>query len=83
MPLLLRSRRAGDRWQPLGMENHTQKLKDFFINEKIPEHLRDVWPLICSGEEIAWVVGLRPSEVYKITQKTKQILHLRLVRKIA
>jgi len=83
MPLLLRSRRAGDRWQPFGMENHTQKLKDFFINEKIPEHLRDVWPLICSGEEIAWVVGLRPSEVYKITQKTKQILHLRLVRKIA
>lgn len=83
MPLLLRSRRSGDRWQPLGMENHTQKLKDFFINEKIPEHLRDIWPLVCSGGEIAWVVGVRPSEVYKITQKTKQILHLRLVRKIA
>ena len=83
MPLLLRGRRAGDRWQPLGMENHTQKLKDFFINEKIPEHLRDVWPLVCSGEEIVWVVGMRPSEAYKITQKTKQILHLIVVRKIA
>jgi tRNA(Ile)-lysidine synthase len=83
MPLLIRSRRAGDRWQPLGMGNHSQKLKDFFINEKIPEHLRDIWPLVCSGDEIAWVVGVRPSEIYKITQKTKQILHLRLVRKIA
>jgi len=83
LPLNIRGRRAGDRWQPLGMRNHTQKLKDFFINEKIPEHLRDVWPLVFSGEEIAWVVGLRPSEVYKIREDTNQILHLRLVRKAA
>jgi tRNA(Ile)-lysidine synthase len=83
MPLHVRGRRPGDRWQPLGMQNHTQKLKDFFINEKISEHLRDVWPLVSSEGEIAWVVGLRPSEIYKITQKTKRILHLKLIRKIA
>lgn len=83
MPLLIRGRRPGDRWQPLGMGDHTQKLKDFFINEKIPVHLRDIWPLVCSGEDIAWVVGLRPSEIFKVTQKTKRILHLSLVRKIA
>lgn len=81
-PLILRSRKAGDRWQPLGMLAHTQKLKDFFINEKIPEHLRDVWPLVCSGDDIAWVVGLRPSEIFKITNNTKRILHLRLIRKV-
>ncbi len=83
MPLIIRGRREGDRWQPLGMADHTQKLKDFFINEKIPVHLRDIWPLACSGEEIAWVVGLRPSEIFKVTQKTKRILQLRVIRKIA
>ena len=83
MPMVVRGRQAGDRWQPLGMPEHTQKLKDFFINEKIPEHVRDLWPLVCSGDEIAWVLGLRPSEAFKITVNTTKILHLRLVRKVA
>jgi tRNA(Ile)-lysidine synthase len=68
----------GDCWQPLGMEAHTQKLQDFFINEKVSEHLRDFWPLVCSGEDIVWVAGLRPSEAVKITPDTRNILHLRL-----
>jgi len=83
MPLMVRGRQPGDRWQPLGMPGHTQKLKDFFINEKIPEHVRDLWPLVYSGDEIAWVAGLRPSEAFKITSNTQKILHLKLVRKIA
>jgi len=83
MPLLVRGRMPGDRWQPLGLVDQTQKLKDFFINEKIPEHLRDVWPLVCSGEEVAWVVGVRPSEIFKITGGTKRILRLKLIRKVA
>ena len=80
MPLTVRGRDEGDRWQPLGMEDHTQKLHDFFINEKIDAHLRDVWPLVCSGEEIAWVVGLRPSEVFKVRTDSRRILHIRLIQ---
>ncbi len=83
MPLMVRGRQPGDQWQPLGMPGHTKKLKDFFINEKIPEHVRDLWPLVYSGDEIAWVAGLRPSEAFKITPSTQKILHLKLVRKIA
>lgn len=83
MPLMVRGRQPGDRWQPLGMPDHTQKIKDFFINEKIPVHVRDLWPLVYSGDEIAWVAGLRPSEAFKITSSTRKILHLKLVRKIA
>jgi tRNA(Ile)-lysidine synthase len=78
LPLTVRGRNPGDYWQPLGMEAHTQKLQDFFINEKVPEHLRDFWPLVCSGEDIVWVAGLRPSEAVKITPDTRNILHLRL-----
>lgn len=73
-PLTVRGRRPGDRWQPLGMGGHTQKLKDYFINEKIPAHLRDRWPLVCSEGKILWVVGLRRSELAKIVPETRNVL---------
>jgi tRNA(Ile)-lysidine synthase len=81
LPLTVRGREEGERWQPLGLGGHSQKLSDFLINEKVPDHLRDIWPLVCSESQIAWVVGLRPSEVFKVTDKTKHILHLKLVKK--
>lgn len=80
LPLTVRGREPGDRWQPLGLALHTQKLHDFFINEKVPEHLRDIWPLVCSGDQIAWVVGKRPSELFKVTGATKHLLHLQLIQ---
>jgi len=80
MPVTVRGRDEGDRWQPLGMKDHTQKLHDFFINEKIDAHLRDVWPLVCSGEEIAWVVGLRPSEAFKVRADSRHILRIRTIQ---
>lgn len=83
-PLTVRSWRAGDRWQPLGLDGHKQKLSDFFINEKIPQHLRAVWPLVCDAEgRVLWVAGLRPAEDVRVTGETIRLLHLRLVRKIA
>ncbi len=80
-PMVVRSRRPGDRWRPLGLTEGTQKLKDFFINEKLPAHLRDRWPLVCSGQDIIWVVGFRPSERSRITPETSQILHILVVKK--
>ncbi len=79
-PLTVRGWREGERWQPLGMEGHSQKLSDFFINEKVPEHLRGIWPLVCSGKEVVWVAGLRPAETAKVTRETKRVLRLRLVK---
>jgi len=78
MPLSVRGRKSGERWQPLGMDGHSQKFNEFLINRKIPAHLRDLWPLVCSGEEIAWVAGIRPSETYKVTSDTRTILRLSL-----
>jgi tRNA(Ile)-lysidine synthase len=80
LPLTLRGRKTGDTWQPLGMKGHTQKISDFYINEKIPEHLRDIWPLVTSADAIAWVVGMRPSERFKITVDTQRILALKVIR---
>ena len=78
LPLSVRGRRPGEGWQPLGMNGHSQSLSDFFINQKIPAHWRDRWPLVCSGETITWVVGMRPSEACKVRKNTQCFLHLRL-----
>ena len=77
-PLVLRGCREGERWQPLGMGGHSQKLSDYFINEKVPEHLRALWPLVCNGDEVVWVVGMRPAETVKVSGDTKKVLRLRL-----
>ncbi len=76
-PLIIRPRKNGDCWQPLGMEKGSQKLSDFFINEKCPPRARARWPLVCSGEQILWIPGYRPSQVCRISAGTRKILHLR------
>ena len=56
--LILRSRRRGDRFQPLGMDRQ-KKLQDFFTDSRVPRTWRDSVPLMDSRYGIAWVVGYR------------------------
>ena len=75
MPLNIRSRRAGDRFQPFGMKG-TKKVKDFFIDAKVPQRMRQSIPILVTGDEILWVVGHRTSEKCKVSNKTRRFLHL-------
>ena len=75
MPLKIRSRIAGDRFQPFGMEG-TKKVKDFLIDEKVPHRLRQSIPILVTGEKVMWVVGYRTSEKCKISDRTRRILCL-------
>ena len=59
--LQVRSRRPGDRFQPLGMTQQ-KKLQDFFTDARIPESWRDRVPLLVTDRGIAWVVGHRIAE---------------------
>lgn len=69
-PLKLRHWKQGDRFIPLGMKG-SKKLSDFLIDEKLDRFEKeDVW-LLCSGDNICWVVGNRVDDRYKITDKTK------------
>jgi len=70
--LLLRSPRPGDRFQPLGMEGH-KKLSDFLIDLKWPRILRDEVLLLIRGDEIVWVVGLRPGHPFRVRAATREI----------
>ena len=49
--------------KPLGIKG-TKKLKDIFINLKVPREERDIIPLICFDDEIAWIVGYKVSESF-------------------
>ena len=68
--LHLRNRRPGDRFQPLGMSG-TKKLKDFFIDEKVPRTSRSSVPILTDGDNILWVIGYRIDDRFKITADTK------------
>ncbi len=62
-PLLtLRNRRPGDWFCPAGMGGRSKKLQDYLVDEKIPRRKRDSVLLLCSGDDILWVVGLRMDE---------------------
>jgi tRNA(Ile)-lysidine synthase len=78
IPMVVRGRKEGECFRPLGMDGHTQGLQDFFTNLKIPEHIRSLWPLVICGQKVAWVVGLRPSDDFKITASTQKILKLKV-----
>ena len=76
-PLLLRNTLPGDRFRPLGMQG-TQKVKRFFINNKIPREIRRKTPVLISRDAIVWVVGHRIDEGAKITQQTRNVLRIEL-----
>ncbi len=77
---ILRTRRRGDQFAPLGMGGHTQKLSDFFVNEKVPQRARDRWPLLCAGDEIIWVPGYRPAHACRLTETTRSVVYFSLTR---
>jgi tRNA(Ile)-lysidine synthase len=76
LPLRVRTRRPGDRFRPLGMDGHSLKLSDFWINEHLPRPARPGWPLVCSKDEIVWIPGYRPAETCRLQQETRRAVHL-------
>ncbi len=79
-PLKVRTRRLGDRFKPLGMQEE-KKLHDFFIDEKVVKRERDRVPLVLSGEQIVWVVGYRIDDDFKVDSKTRKVLEICLKEK--
>lgn len=72
-PLCVRAWWPGDRFFPLGLGG-SKKLQDFFVDLKIPRWRRCSIPLLLSGDQIAWVVGMRIDDRFKVTQETREVL---------
>lgn len=71
----LRNRKAGD-YITVNAHGGRKKLKDYFMDLKIPREDRDKVLLLARGNEVFWVIGYRISERCKITENTKQILRV-------
>lgn len=77
-PLVIRNRREGDRFQPLGMAG-TKKLKAYFIDEKIPREQRDLIPLLADDHSVLWIAGLRLSERVRLSERTRRIVKIEMI----
>lgn len=73
--LCVRTRRQGD-FITIDEKGRTQKLKQFFVNEKVPKEERDKILLIADGSHIVWIVGSRISAYYKVSAQTEEILEI-------
>lgn len=68
-PLSLRNFRRGDRFRPLGMEGR-KKIKDLFIERRVPLSARRRWPLLVCGDEILWIPGHGRSAAAPVSAET-------------
>ncbi len=75
--LSLRKRRSGDTIS-IDDGGHHKKLKDFMIDRKIPRYRRDDFWIIAKDSSVVWVIGDRIGAEYKVTEKTKRVLEIRV-----
>jgi tRNA(Ile)-lysidine synthase len=76
-PLLVRQRRPGDRFRPIGAPG-TKKLQDVFVDAKIPRSHRSRYPVFEMDGRIVWVVGIRLADEFKVTAETERVVHIQL-----
>jgi tRNA(Ile)-lysidine synthase len=73
--LVLRKYKKGDYFYPFGMKGK-KKISKFFKDQKYNMIEKENQWLLCSGNNIIWVIGKRPDERFKVTQKTKTIVKI-------
>jgi tRNA(Ile)-lysidine synthase len=74
-PLIIRNWQQGDRFVPLGMRG-SKLVSDLLIDLKVPVYAKEKVKVLVSGNEIAWVIGFRISDRFKITASTELVLEL-------
>ena len=72
----LRTPRTGDTFAPFGMGGKRKLLSDFLTDQKLTLFEKEHQSLLMDGDEIVWVVGRRSSELYRVDEHTKRVLHI-------
>ena len=80
LDICARSFSNGDTMRPFGMAGH-KKLKDIFIDQKIPRRMRCALPVVAAGNDIIWVAGVRTSGLFPVTERTRSVLRLELINR--
>ena len=72
---VLRTRRPGDRFHPLGAPGD-RLLSDYFTDRKVDRPLRDCWPLVAAGNHVLWICGLGLSETARLQNERLRCVRL-------
>ncbi|HOU99222.1 MAG TPA: tRNA lysidine(34) synthetase TilS [Bacteroidales bacterium] len=75
-PLTLRKWKAGDRFYPLGMKQ-SKKVSDFLTDLKMNRYEKENTWVLCSSNQIVWIIGHRIDNRYKITKNTTKVLEIK------
>ena len=77
-PLILRHWNKGDSFQPFGMNGKSKKVSKLFKDEKLSLVEKENSWLLCSNDEIVWIIGLRQDERFRIENTTTNRLKIQL-----
>lgn len=77
-PLIIRKWKHGDKFIPFGMKGH-KKVSDYFTDRKFSLIDKSNTWLLCSGDDIVWIIGERIDDRFKITHTTIEILKITLI----
>ena len=77
-PLVLRHWQEGDWFVPFGMKGK-KKVSDYFSDKKFSLFDREKTWLLCSGQDVIWIVGERTDNRYRIEKTTKRVLKLKFI----
>jgi len=78
-PLVIRKWETGDSFQPFGMDGKSKKLSKFFKDEKLSLIEKENTWLLCSNNQIVWVIGIRADERFRASNAAKNILKIELI----
>lgn len=73
--IVVRSRKPGDK---IKLKNFTKKVKDIFIDSKVPKHLRDEIPILQYKDDIIWITGLKRTHNYLVDLNDDFVIIIRL-----
>ena len=77
LPVVVRSRRDGDRFIPLGL-GAVKKVGKFLSDARVPEDVRRKVLVIADGEKVIWIWPIRMSEQAKVTGRTRKVLQIEI-----
>lgn len=78
-PLSVRTPQPGDTFAPFGMQGHRKLLSDYLTDQKLSLFEKEKQHLLLDGAEIAWVVGRRSSDLYRVDETTRRVMVLQYI----